>query len=197
MPTNYTSVKSNPCGDGPGIYYDFEVPSGTCALNPGLYVVTGSWTMKNNSILNSKAGGVTLYFTCASATTHLPRPCNTNGGVGEAGGSLDAKNGLVTLTAPGPSPAPPSGALPGYVITYDRQNRSGLGLQGNGETTYTGTIYAPKALMEFPGNSYIDVVNGPVIVGRLYGNGNTGGVNLTNVNAANIPVPPEAVSLDQ
>ncbi len=53
-------------------------------------------------------------------------------------------------------------------------------MQGNGNTFYTGTIYAPKALMTFPGNSCINVTNGPVIVDQLYGNGTQGCVNLTS-----------------
>ncbi len=43
----------------------------------------------------------------------------------------------------------------------------------------------------------MNVVNGPVIVSQLYGNGNQGCVNLTSVNGAFIPTPPEGVSLDQ
>ena len=199
MPATYTSVKANPCvagpAGGPGIYYNFDID--ICALQPGLYVVTGGWNLKNNSNLTSLPGGVTLYFTCANATTHMPRACLSNSGVGEPGGFLEAKNGDVNISAPATTPAPVSGALAGFVVIYDRLNNSGVGLQGNGDTDYTGTIYAPKATLEFPGNSFINVVNGPVVVGGLRGNGNQGGINLTSLNGAFIPTPPEGVSLDQ
>ena len=61
----------------------------------------------------------------------------------------------------------------------------------------TGAVYAPKALLEFPGNSCVSVTNGPIIVDQLYGNGNTGCVNLISSVGATIPAPPSGASLDQ
>jgi hypothetical protein len=196
MPTSgYSTVKTNPCsesGGTPGVYSAYEVgPNETCTLNPGLYVITGPWTMKNNSLF--KGTGVTLYFTCAT-TTEMPRPCTAPG---ETGGGLDTKNGNAQLVAPADSPLPVSGAVAGYVVIYDRNDTSGLNIQGNGTASFTGAIYAVKALLEFPGTTCVSIVNGPVIVDELYGNGTTGCVNLTNVNGASIPSPPDGVNLDQ
>ena len=158
-----------------------------CNLSPGLYVLTGTWGMKNNTVLRG-LGGVTLYGTCG--TTAAPTVC----AAGAAGGSLDTKNGETQLIAPSAATDP----LKGFAIIYDRQNTAGLNIQGNGNSYVTGAIYAAKALLEFPGNSCVTVTNGPIIVRELcHGNGNTGCVNLQSVIGASIPAPPSGASLDQ
>ncbi len=129
-PACSTSGKKGSSGNGPGKYGDFAIPNKACTLDPGLYVITGAWTMKNNTDLIGT--GVTLYFTCGTpGSTHVCNP-------GEAGGYLDAKNGAVHLSAP------TSGATAGLAIVYDRENVSNLGLQGNGDTGITGAVYAPE-----------------------------------------------------
>lgn len=181
--TSGLTAKTNPCSEGPGIYPTTEIPNSTCNLAPGLYVLTGTWSGKNNTLLQGT--GVTLYGTCGTPTA--PVVCAS----GATGGSLDAKNGNVRITAPS------SGPLAGLAVVYDRQNIAGLNIQGNGNSAITGTIYAPKALLEFPGTSCVDITNGPVIVDKLYGNGNTGCVNLLSSIGASIPAPPNGASLDR
>lgn len=183
-PACSTGGKKGESGSGPGVYGDFEIPNEACTLDPGLYVVTGAWTMKNNTDLIGT--GVTLYFTCGSPTsTHV---CAS----GEAGGSLDAKNGVVHLSAP------TSGATTGLAIVYDRENTKNLGLQGNGDTGITGAVYAPKAKLDFNGNSCFGFTQGPVIVtGVIQANGNKSCVKVTNANDATIPPKPAQVALDQ
>ena len=176
--------KTDPCTQGPGIYATLELPNSLCTLSPGLYVLTGEWTMKNNTVLQGITG-VTLYGTCG--TPSAPTVCTT----GQSGGRLDTKNGETQIVAP------TSGPLMGYAIIYDRQNVAGLNIQGNGNSYVTGVIYAPKALLEFPGTSCVSVTNGPIIVGQMYGNGNTGCVNLISSVGAAIPSPPKGASLDQ
>ncbi|WP_282580312.1 pilus assembly protein TadG-related protein [Nocardioides sp. InS609-2] len=178
------TAKTSPCTQGPGIYPALTLPNSACTLAPGLYFLTGKWDMGNNTLL--KGTGVTLYGTCG--TTATPQECTT----GQAGGGLDGKNGDTQLVAP---VAPAS--LAGFVIIYDRKNIAGLNLQGNGNSFVTGTVYAPSSTLEFPGNSFFTVTNGPVIVGDLYGNGNTGGMNLNSVIGATIPAPPAGVSLEK
>jgi len=175
--------KTTPCTQGPGIYPALELPNSNCTLSPGLYVLTGAWTMKNDTLL--QGAGVTLYGTCG--TTSAPTVCTT----GQSGGLLDTKNGNSQLVAP------TSGPNLGYAIIYDRQNVGGLNIQGNGDSFVTGIIYAPKALLEFPGNSSVTVTNGPIIVGSLFGNGNTGQINLVSSVGAALPSPPKGASLDQ
>lgn len=185
LPLDYSTltVKTDPCSQGPGLYGATEIPNSTCTLAPGLYVLTGAWGNKNNTLLQGT--GVTIYGTCGTPAS--PTTCTS----GQIGGSLDTKNGNVRITAPA------SGPLAGLVVVYDRQNVAGLNIQGNGNSALTGTIYAPKALLEFPGTSCVDITNGPVIVDRLYGNGNTGCVNLLSSIGASIPAPPDGASLDQ
>ena len=189
LPPNLTGLAPkavSPCTGGPGIYPALELPNSMCNLSPGLYVLTGTWSMKNNSVLRG-IDGVTLYGTCG--TPAAPAVC----GAGQAGGSLDTKNGETQLVAPSTAADP----LKGYALIYDRENIAGLNIQGNGNSYVTGAIYAPKALLEFPGNSCVTVTNGPIIVRQLYGNGNTGCVNLSSVIGASIPAPPAGASLDQ
>lgn len=177
------TAKTNPCTQGPGIYGALDLPNSICDLGPGTYFLTGVWSMNNNTVL--RGTGVTLYGTCG--TTANPVGCSA----GQSGGGLDGKNGDTQLTAP------LTGPLAGIVIIYDRQNTAPLNLQGNGDSAVTGAVYALSSQLQFPGNSYFSVTNGPVIVGSLYGNGNTGGVNLLSVTGANLPAPPGGVALDQ
>jgi Flp pilus assembly protein TadG len=198
------SIKTDPCSSGsaggPGVYGNVSLPkNATCTLQPGLYVIVGVWSMGNNSVISGL--GVTLYAACG--TTASPRPCNSPG---EAGGVLDMSNGNIG-TDPAGLPIPAVAGLiapvavtarfPGFAVIYDRNDTSGLSLQGNGYANITGTIYAKQSQLQFPGNSCFRVTNGPVIVGSLYGNGNTGCLNLTSVIGANIPIPPGQPSLDQ
>lgn len=181
------TAKTDPCSQGPGIYGALTLPNSTCTLAAGVYFLTGVWDMHNNTLL--RGTGVVLYGTCG--TTAVPAGCAS----GQAGGGLDGKNGDTQLTAPTTSPG--FGIPPGMVIVYDRANTTLLNLQGNGNSSITGSVYAVSTQLQFPGNSYFTVTNGPVIVGSLYGNGNTGGVNLGSVNGANIPPPPSGAYLDQ
>ena len=179
------TVKTDPCTQGPGIYAGLELPATTCNLAPGLYTLTGMWTMKNGTVLKG-TGGVTLYGTCGTPAT--PTLCTA----GQAGGGLDTKNGETQIVAP-TAPSPTAG----YGIIYDRYNTAGVNIQGNGNSYVTGTIYAASATLEFPGNACVTVTNGPVIVGSLYGNGNHGCVSLLEAHGAALPSPPQGVSLDQ
>jgi hypothetical protein len=177
-------AKTNPCIQGPGIYGAVSLPNSVCNLTPGLYVLTGTWGMGNNTLLKG-ISGVTLYATCG--TNAAPTVCTS----GQTGGRLDTKNGDTQIVAP------TTGVLKGMAIIYDRQNMAALNIQGNGNSYVTGAIYAPKALLEFPGTTCVTVTNGPIIVQSLYGNGNTGCVDLQSVLGANIPAPPAGASLDR
>jgi hypothetical protein len=181
-------------GQGPGIYLnDWTMPKKDCTLAPGLYVVAGAWTGNNNTKLMGT--GVTLYFACKTGT--LVRNCSAPN---ELGGTFDMKNGVAQLTSP------TTGQTKGFVIAYDRNNKSPITIQGNGggtcgsgatDTRYTGTIYAAQALLTFPGTSAMTVTNGPIIAGQVYANGNTACMTLTSATGANIYVPPTAPNLDE
>jgi hypothetical protein len=167
LPLNTTglSAKSNPCSDGPGLYGSVDLPKNTCTLAPGLYVISGTWDMKNNTDL--KGTGVTLYVRSPS-------------------GYLDFKNGDVAISAP------TTGALARLAIVYDRDNIKNLSLQGNGNTSISGIVYAPASALDFNGNSCFGFSGGPVVVDSVVkANGNKSCVKITN------PVDTEVVRTRQ
>lgn len=168
-------LKTQPCKEGlkdkddvpaqgPGVYGDVQLPKDTCTLEPGLYVILGEWSFSNKTDLTGT--GVTLYATCRSKDT--PQVCGPNG----TGGKLAGKNGDMHLSAP------TSGPLRGLTIVYDRENTAALDLQGNGNAVVNGTIYAPSATVDFPGNSSFTVNGGRLVAGRVSSNGNKASVTI-------------------
>ncbi len=170
----------------PGVYGSISLGNNhTCTLNPGKYVITGRWLLGNKSLL--QGSGVTLYFTCGTVAT--PKVC----AAGDTGGGwLDGKNGTVAIT---------SGAagFTDYVIIYDRLNPQGaIGLQGNGGTSITGAVYAPKARLDFNGNSCFGFSGGPIVVlGVTKANGTKSCVNVVNGQDLTASTEPGDVALDQ
>jgi Flp pilus assembly protein TadG len=157
--------RTDPCatagaGGGPGFYTSaVELPNGTCTLQPGLYIISNTWSMKNTSLLFGT--GVTLY---------VRQP-----------GALDFKNGGVSITAP------TTGTYANYAVVYDRDNTNSLGLQGNGSTSITGLVYAPSSLLEFNGNSCFEFSQGPVIVkGVADANGDKTCITISNARTSTI-----------
>lgn len=173
----------------PGAYGTLSINNnGTCTLNPGLYVITGEWDLKNNSLLRNISGGVTLYFVCGSSAS--PAACAANQASG-TGGWIDGKNGTVNLT---------SGAtgFADYAMIYHRNNPNDIGLQGNGGTSISGAVYAPKAKLDFNGNSQFGFNGGPVVVlGVLFANGNGSGITVTNAKDLTAVSVPGAIALSK
>ena len=103
---------NSPCGTaasaGPGKYGSLELPNSACALQPGTYVVTGTWGMKNEHEPHRHRRDDLRALRQLGDT----RACNAN----EAGGMLDFKNGNVNLAAP------TTGPNQGLAIIYDRNN---------------------------------------------------------------------------
>lgn len=155
------SAKTDPCSatatGGPGLYGAFSVPKDTCTLQPGLYVISGPWDMKNNSLLAGT--GVTLY-------------------VRNPSGYLDFKNGNVAITAP--LTAPLTGVPAGFAIIYDRNNTNNLYLQGNGVTSIAGIVYAPASSLVFNGNSCFGFSGGPIVLNNAVTNGNKSCITVSN-----------------
>jgi hypothetical protein len=164
--TTGLTAKTNPCGTGathgPGLYSGSftSLPNNPCNLQPGLYVVSGTWGMKNNDQLTGT--GVTIYVT-------------------SPGGYLDFKNGDVNIKSPTPAQVAVSGGVAGYAIIYDRANTNNLGLQGNGGTSIDGAVYAAKSKLDFNGNSCFGFKGGPIVaLGVIKANGNTSCVTITS-----------------
>ena len=175
----------NPCTGGPGIYGSFTwANNDNCALPAGLYVLTGTWGLRNNTVI--RGTGVTLYATCG--TTSAVRPCNSPG---EAGGQFDGKNGAPQFTAP------TTGLLAGLAIVYDRKNTSPVTLQGNGASNIGGTVYAIASTLDANGNACFTVNNGSIVVNDVYLNGNPSCFNVTNGAAQTYQLDPDGLHLDE
>lgn len=173
-------------GDGPGIYGDYAL-DGTCDLAPGLYIITGQWSLKNNDLLTNQAGGVTLYFTCG--TPAAPLACSS---AGQAGGQLFGKNGDIDLTARTTDP------VAGFAVVYDRNNTSTVQLQGNGVGTINGGLYAKSAALEFNGSSDFVFNGGPVVAnGIVKGNGTGSGVDIYEASSLTVNELPGDIALDE
>ena len=192
LPTNLANVipksNANPCGEGaghgPGVYGDVAFSSG-CTLQPGLYVITGDWSLTGKDDLTGT--GVTLYFTCGTQSS--PRACNAPG---EEGGSLLAHgNGSITLSAP------TSGEYAGLAIAYDRLNTSPLWLTGNGESKYVGTIYGYSAKMRYDGNGCTETSESLIVVNSLEFDGNNACLQSNYVKDKNVYVPPDGLHLSK
>ena len=187
------TAKSQPCkknsttpGDGPGIYGDVAI-SGDCQMEPGLYIIVGQWSLKNNDVLSNKPGGVTLYFTCG--TTSAPTACASTG---QAGGQLFGKNGSIDVSARSVDP------INGFAIVYDRHNTSSLQLQGNGRGSIVGGVYAASSALEYNGNSCFTISGGPVVVDSVVkANGNKACVSITNAKQLGVAELPGDIGLEQ
>lgn len=175
---------TNPCTGGPGVYGSF---SGTCTSLPaGLYVITDKWSFSGT---HSLAGtGVTLYFTCENPSGSGARPCSYPG---EQGGQFDASgNGVMSITAP------TTGQTKGLAVMYDRYNTSDLRLTGNGASTYTGTIYAPAATLDYRGQA-LGTPDSLIVVGGLAFKGGNATLDATYDESNNVDMPPTDLHLSK
>lgn len=133
------SAKSD-CSSGtisPGVYKNI----GSCTLNPGLYVVTG--TLSGGTA--TSAAGVTVFFTCGTAAA--PRACAS----GEAGGTVGISGSTALDIRSCTTGTCAGGTFPKMALWYDRNNAATLKMNGSGTVTVLGTIYARSATLDFRG----------------------------------------------
>lgn len=178
-------AKADPCQPyplgGPGRYNGYS--SSCSALAPGVYVITGEWKFTGSE--NLIGNGVTLYFTCGTASA--PQPCNP----GQSGGWLNASgNGTINISAP------TSGPTQGLAIVYDRNNAAPLRLTGEGGSTYSGTIYAPSATLDYRGLG-AGVSDSLIVVGSLHFSGTNAELTPNYIGDNNVPRPPGDLHLSQ
>lgn len=171
--TGLSNKSGSPCGsNGPGIYGSADLTNGNCTISGGAYVITGTWSGKNNTLLTSNGQPVTLFFAGPN-------------------GQLDIKNGSIdNMPAPTTTPLPtgfPSDWPTGFVIIYARDNTSPLSLQGNGDTTpdLTGNVYALESTTTFNGNSCFTTSGGAIVIGGVSTVGNSCLQVLDAKNAGN------------
>lgn len=186
-----TAKTGSACGTGssggPGIYRSLGV-TGTCTLQPGVYVVTGQNHLSGQEVLN--APGVTLYFTCQSTTTSLPspRPCNP----GESGGDL-----LMTGQTVFNISAPLTGPTAGLAVASDRNSTASFDWRGNGLLQTAGTIYLRSGTLNYRGNAAGLAMDSLIVVGDLTFNGNPSAFTSLYTVSKNVQLPPGALYLSR
>ncbi|MBW4022438.1 MAG: hypothetical protein HIU92_04735 [Proteobacteria bacterium] len=151
LTTQTTNSFSGGGSPSPGTYSTMNITSNT-TLAPGLYVVTGNFSVGANSAVNGS--GVTII----------------------AGGSVSISgNANFNVTAPGTSAA--GGAIPGVLLADN--GTSGGSISGNASSAVSGVIYFPNSTLTFSGNgatngqsNCLEVIAGSV---SISGNTNMGG----------------------
>ena len=76
------------------------------------------------------------------------------------------------------------------ALWYDRQNTATFRMTGNGATGFTGSIYAPSAVMEMNGNGCTSTLNAVIVVADLTMNGNPPCLRSQYTANQNIQIPP-------
>jgi Flp pilus assembly protein TadG len=185
---DYSGLSAKPdCNSGtasPGIYNNI---GGTCTMDPGLYVVTGTFG-GNGSGTSVVAHGVTVFFTCGTAAA--PRAC----GSGVAGGTVTlGGSSNMDVTACTASPCS-SGAVEGMVLWYDRNNAAVFTLHGTGNIGFVGTVYGKSVTLDVKGTPAGGTASclagdlcSEVVVSSVNFSGQ-GGVNVTYTQSQNVGI---------
>jgi hypothetical protein len=133
----YEPVANNPTSLSAGNYQGITVTNSDLVLSPGLYCLTGDFSISGGSVTGN---GVTIYL--------------INGGYKISG------NPTITLTAPevGCEYTPPADGCPpaiGGLLIYHNPTGTGsvIQIEGSGGSTYSGTVYAPKSDISIGGTS--------------------------------------------
>jgi len=109
-------------------------------LQPGLYCVTGQVQINAHDTL--VGSGVTIYLRDGSL--------RING------------NALVQLSAPVANPDP-SPAIAGMLIYLDAANHNEVQINGNSDSYFEGTVYAPGSDIDVLGTAVIDAYHSQII----------------------------------
>jgi hypothetical protein len=159
----------------PGVYNGLSAggANGTkLIMNAGQYIFTGPVSLNGLAQFitgNSGNDGVSMYFTCKSASSGSPAPCTPSnvsvGGQIDTGGTSDLR-----------LKPPTSGSQRGISIFYDRANTNPVRMRGN-STFNVGGVYALKGTAEFGGTTAM-ISSSSVVVGVLDLNG-TGQIQAT------------------
>ena len=109
-----------------GTYSSISINGGTVTLQPGTYIVNGNLTINGNA--NVTGTGVTFYI--------------TNGGSVTINGT-----GSVQLTAP------TTGTYAGILFYQDPSDTSAAKVNGTSTSFFQGSLYFPKASLDFSGTA--------------------------------------------
>jgi Flp pilus assembly protein TadG len=137
----------------PGEYSKITMSgSDEVTLNPGLYCVTGGPNAVKITGGRLRGSGITIYV--------------TTGDVAISGGAD------VRLNAPARAPDP-SPAIPGMLIYLAPGNTGTVELEGNNDSEYMGTIYAPSGDLKITGTTGMyPTFNTQLIANNVFVSGN-------------------------
>lgn len=161
----------------PGTYGNISMSSSgsSLILQPGIYCLTGQFNVSGGTLT---ATGVTLYFTCGSASA--PAACAS----GASGGYFSMSGGSASRLS-----APTSGPYNGMTIFYDRNNTGVLKITGDSTASFSGTVYARSTSnFTLTGNGGSFQMNSMVVVNNVTVAGN-GIVNVNYDPTLTYPVP--------
>lgn len=123
LPEEAWKIAAPMCDDPAAIQMDGKDFKGDIFLAPGLYCISGDVSI--NAQDNVQGSGVTLYM---------------------LNGKLDINGGsTINLSAPEGKAEDVFPALPGVLVYFAEGNSNVLLIDGNSESWYQGTIYAPES----------------------------------------------------
>jgi len=146
----------------PGCYTRIsQTGSGNLTLNPGIYYLDGTgFRMTGSGDL--LANGVLIYL----------------------------KTGSVSLTGSGDRYISPmtSGAYQGLALYLDKTNSNTVSITGSGDSSFSGTVYAPSSNITITGSGGTFVLDSQIVCSRLTVTG-SGGMNVTYNADHNYQIP--------
>jgi len=162
-----------------GVYDRIVVGGGstTLRMNPGIYVVTGEFTLSSSATV--LGAGVTVYLACPQ----YPQPCN---GPGATFSQNSTARYLVT--------APASGLYKGLSIFADQTNTSPITLTSSSTGSFTGTIYAAAGGLHLSSDGGILQLNSLVVAGTMQISSGSG-TNLVYNPSQNATITPSGSRL--
>ncbi len=162
----------------PGVYcggMTFSGDSSTITFNPGIYILKGGG-MLFSAANNIVTGSEVMFFNTDNGGTY--------GNIEFSGGGTDVELSAQT-----------SGTYAGFLFYQDHDAAPGdffFNVNGNVLADFDGVIYMPDQLVEFSGNSALNVPCGPKIIAytvKFNGNNGTfGGVPGCASNLAEITI---------
>lgn len=177
--TNVSSAGTiGPTGEATIICYDglnINAGSGTVTLNPGVYVINGTFNISAGGNTTVNGTGVTFYFPNAGDQAQLTGAAKMN------------------LTAPTTSYTANGANIPAGILFYQNPNDTTLmNISASGTSTLTGIIYLPAAELELSGSA-TSTLDADLVVGSLDFTGSMNFVNYATLAGPNPTTPPVLV----
>lgn len=174
--TNVSSAGTiGPSGGATIICYDglnINAGSGTVTLNPGVYVINGTFNISAGGNTTVTGTGVTFYFPNAGDNAQLTGAAK------------------MDLTAPTTAYTSNGADIPAGILFYQNPDDTSLmNISASGTSTLTGVFYLPKAELELSGSA-TSTLDADVVVGSLDFTGSMNWVNYSDIAGPSPTTPP-------